>query len=97
MDFRLVHSLIERLPFEPNSLLGAKLKGNKAEHFGWGVGEYQNANLIDAVNLNTSVTQVAGTKKRPKVPKPSFRPGAKNVRQLKPKSIKDMKNIQLRG
>ena len=96
-DLRLLVSLVKRLPYESRSLLAAKFRGKSEEHFGWGPAEYQLASLIDVVNFNTSVTQVAGTKHKPKVPQPSYRPGGeeKKVRQIKPKSIKDMKNIQL--
>lgn len=97
-DFRLIYALVERLPLEPNSLWAALKKGGR-EYFGWGPLEYISANIVDSVGINTAVTQVAGTRRKPKIPEPSYRPGKdkSKVREIRPKSVREMKNIQLRG
>lgn len=57
----------------------AKLRGG--EQFNdWDVIAYQLANLIDAVNNNTYVLTAANSKKKPKQPKPTYRP-TKDTRQ----------------
>lgn len=44
------------------------------EFIGWDVTQYQLANLIDAVNSTTYVVTAANSKRKPKAPKPAFRP-----------------------
>lgn len=72
----------------------AKQRGG-AEHFDWGILEYQMAALLDSLSYNTSVTAAHGSGKRPKMPKPSFRPSGSTEKTIKPKSIKDMKGFSL--
>jgi hypothetical protein len=40
----------------------------------WNVMAYQMANIIDAINNNTYVLTAANSKRKPKAPKPSYRP-----------------------
>lgn len=51
----------------------ATLQGSE-EFQGWDVGQYQLATLIDAVNYNTYAVIAANSKRKPKEPKPAYRP-----------------------
>lgn len=44
------------------------------EFVGWDVLQYQIATLIDAVNYTTYVLTAANSKRKPKPPKPTYRP-----------------------
>ena len=73
-DLALYLAAMERLADEPRSRYRASVLGGR-EHIGWGTAEYLLAALVDAIQANTAVTAVAGSNKRPKVPKPIPRPG----------------------
>lgn len=55
----------------------ATLQGG-AQFVDWNVVAYQMANLTDAVNNNTYVVTAANSKRKPKQPKPSYRPKKDN-------------------
>lgn len=44
---------VQRLP--DTSLTAALMRGGR-EHFGWGVDRYMQADVFDAININTKVT-----------------------------------------
>lgn len=59
---------------QPGSRFLAVLQGSK-EFEGWNVLAYQIANLLDAVNyVSYAVVAANSGKRKPKAPKPSFRP-----------------------
>lgn len=76
LPVQTVWGFVERLMDEPWSRHRAKLIGGDhwREHLGWGPAEYLTATLVDAVQVNTAVTAVHGSKQRPKVPEPYPRP-----------------------
>lgn len=47
---------------------------------GWDLGAYQMANIVDAINHNTYVLTAANSKKKPKAPKPVYRPAKSKAR-----------------
>lgn len=55
------------------SRFAAQMSGSQ-EFVGWEVIQYQIANLTDAVNYNTFVLTSANSKRKPKAPKPTYRP-----------------------
>lgn len=62
----------------------AALLNGSAEFVGWDVLEYQIASLIDAVNYNTYVLTSANSKKKPKAPKPAYRPKKEKAQPTNP-------------
>lgn len=84
---RLCVSLLGRLNYEPKSMYRAKILGGP-EHFGWGTTEYYLATLGDLLQVNTSVTASAGSKKRPRKIDPLYRP--KVAREERAATLKDV-------
>lgn len=82
--------LVERLLDEPWSRYRAKLIGGEEwrGHLGWGPAEYLHAALIDAVQMNTSVTAAHGGKRKPKVP-PQF-PRPQVAKQKPARTLADL-------
>lgn len=77
---------VKRLSFEPHSLWRANMLGGE-KWFGWGLQEAMTADLIDALNFNTSATAV---NKKAKPGKPVERPqGSDETRTYQPKSVKE--------
>lgn len=70
---RVALAYINRLTFEPWSEWRANQLGGP-EHLGWTPDTYKQADLIDAMNVNTAVAGNMGAKKPPKMPDPSYRP-----------------------
>lgn len=70
---RVAFAYINRLTFEPWSEWRAKQLGGP-EHLGWSPDTYRQADLIDAMNINTAVAGNVGSRKPPKMPDPSYRP-----------------------
>lgn len=58
---------------QPGSHFVSSLQGSP-EFVGWDVSKYQMATLIDAVNYVTWSVIAANSKKKPKEPKPAYRP-----------------------
>lgn len=70
---RYLLTLIEQLP--PESRTMAALQGGH-QFRGWGVSEYIQASLVDAVQENSWITAAASSKSRPPRPKPFYRPAS---------------------
>lgn len=70
---RLALNYIQRLSFEPWSEWRANKLGGP-EHLGWTPDTYNQAALIDAINVNTAISGNVGSKKPPKKPDPAYRP-----------------------
>lgn len=51
----------------------SKLQGGE-QFIGWDINTYQLATLIDAVNYTTYAVIAANSKRKPKEPKPAYRP-----------------------
>lgn len=94
-DLSLIVELVGRLSYEERSLYRLKKTGTQDKFFGWGLTHTLLADLIDALNWNTSVTSSHGSKTRPK--KPSEYPRPSDSREFRPKSVKDLKGFDLRS
>lgn len=70
--------LIRGLP--PGSRFVARMQGGD-QYNEWNLIAYQMANILDAINHNTYVLTAANSKKKPKVPKPSYRPAKTKAKQ----------------
>jgi hypothetical protein len=57
----------------PGSRFMAKMQGGE-QFREWNVMAYQLANILDAIHHNTYVLTAANSKKKPKAPKPTYRP-----------------------
>lgn len=79
---------MERLQDEPWSRYRAKLLGGDRwrEHLGWSPDTYTAVLVVDALQVNTTVTAYHGSGKKPKLPGPMPRP---TVRQPDPEDIPD--------
>jgi len=75
------YGLIERLLDEPWSRYRARLLGGDKwrEHLGWTPDTYTAVLLVDALQVNTSVTAYHGSGKKPKLPQPVPRPLLQDV------------------
>lgn len=72
---RQILVLIKGFPLESATV--AAMRGGD-EFLGWGLDQYQNASLIDAINWNTWAVIATGSgKKKPKHPEPTYRPTMK--------------------
>jgi hypothetical protein len=64
-------SLIRQLPMESRTI--AQLRGGD-DFRGWGIDRYMLAQLLDAVQGTTYAVVASNSKKKPKAPKPVYRP-----------------------
>ena len=94
-DLGLIVELVGRLTHEERSLYRLKQAGIHERYLGWNLTHTLLADLIDALNWNTSVTSSHGSKSRPKKPTPYPRPT--DTREFRPKSVKEMKGFDLRS
>jgi hypothetical protein len=78
---RQILVLIRQLPSE--SRLSAAFQGGN-QFLGWGVDRYMQANLIDAVRELTFAFISANSKKKPKPPKPAYRPAKEMPKSTNP-------------
>lgn len=85
---RVALLLISRLPYEPDSLWRAHQLGG-LEHKGWTPDTYRLAEIIDQVAVNTVAVGNMGSKKKPKLPEPSYRPRIVERDQPEAGSIED--------
>lgn len=85
---RVAFNYINRLCFEPWSEWRANQLGGP-EHLGWSPDSYQQAALIDAVNVNTVISGNVGSRKPPKMPDPTYRPKVKEAEVKKVESLAD--------
>jgi len=85
---RVAFAYLQRLAFEPWSEWRAKQLGGP-EHLGWSPDTYQQASLIDAMNVNTVIAGNMGSKKPAKMPEPSYRPKVKEPEVKKVESLAD--------
>lgn len=82
--------LILNLPIDSATM--AAIQGG-SEFRGWGIGEYQQAAMIDAIQQNTYAVVAANTDKKSKMPKPperAYRPGNKQANEKKTNSFATM-------
>lgn len=56
---------------------------------GWSPEVYQQAALLDAINVNTVISANVGSKRPPKMPEPSYRPKVKQPEAEKVESLAD--------
>jgi len=64
----------------PGTRFAAKMQGGE-QYQEWNLIAYQMANILDAINNNTYVLTAANSKRKPKAPKPSYRPAKAKVKQ----------------
>lgn len=82
----LVATLVRALP--DTSLTSALASGGR-EHFGWGVDRHLQADLYDAINVNTTAT--GQYKKPPNIPAwPRPDPDATSPAEKKPVTVADL-------
>lgn len=72
---------INRLPFEPWSVWRANKLGGP-EHLGWTADTYLAADQIDAIRVQTVVAGNVGSRRRPKMPDPVYRPKVKTDEEV---------------
>lgn len=70
---RVAFAYINRLAYDPWSTWRAMQLGG-LEHLGWSPDTYRQADLIDAMNVNTVIAGNVGSKRPPKMPEPTYRP-----------------------
>lgn len=63
--------LIRQLPMESRTIAG--LRGGE-EFVGWGMDRYMMAQLLDSTNNTAYAVVSANSKRKPKAPKPTYRP-----------------------
>lgn len=63
--------LVRQLPIESRTV--AAMRGGD-EFIGWGVERYMLAQLLDSVQNTTYAVVAANSKRKPKAPKPAYRP-----------------------
>lgn len=75
----------------------AQMQGGE-QYQEWNLMAYQMANIIDAINNNTYVLTAANSKRKPKAPKPTYRPGkVKNKSQNAFRTQLEMAKQRKRG
>lgn len=57
----------------PGTRFVSTMQGGE-QYYEWNLLAYQMANILDAINHNTYVLTAANSKKKPKAPKPTYRP-----------------------
>lgn len=85
---RVAFAYLNRLVYEPWSVWRANQLGGP-EHLGWTPDTYRQAELIDAMNVNTVITSNVGSKRPPKMPDPAFRPKLKEPEVKMVESLDD--------
>lgn len=84
---RLLHALLERIPYEARSMHRATTRGGP-EHFGFDVPEHVLQNLSDQVQGLHNMLAVKGTRKRAKAITRAWRPES----QMKPQTLDEIDN-----
>lgn len=91
---RVAFAYLNRLPYEPWSLWRAMQLGGP-EHMGWTPDTYRQAELIDAMNINTVITANVGSRKQPDMPEPAYRPSVKQPEEKPAQSLADFNLVGL--
>lgn len=65
------------------------------EHLGWSPDTYKQADLLDAINLNTVITQHHGSKKPPKIPDPTYRPKVKQDEEPEVEKVESLADFNI--
>lgn len=66
---------------KPGSRFVAYVQGGE-QFQDWDVAAYQRANILDAIQHNTYVLTAANAKRKPKAPKPAYRPSKGKAKQV---------------